>query len=205
MKKITTFVRNVTLETTEEKRAALILYMKEKARIFGSQIFSHVDQREIELWSDGRVLRVFDKLVAHFSQSNLYTKTFDACPWCIANYRSHGTGDCDECGYGDRHGRCREWASDYTQYMEGVDVSRTDAEALKSTLMPTPLYAYVKPLEEIIEWFGENYGRICCDGFATGDYSHRFNSNMIAGCGNRIEGNPDLDCWYYLEPWIDWK
>jgi len=51
----------------------------------------------------------------------------DICPWCVRQIYCRDNGeDCSGCGYGERHGICRELPSDYQILVKGKKNSLVD-------------------------------------------------------------------------------
>ena len=91
--------------TLEEKRKAIILFMRKKAEeisrltndlVSPEEYFNDEDEEEIAGWPEDDVEFAFQKLDRTTGENDC-----DWCPWCALYF-----GSCESCGYGHRHGVC---------------------------------------------------------------------------------------------------
>jgi len=96
----------------------IIQFMKIKNSYISSKTLYYVykeDFDEIKMWSEKLCQKIYES-IREYIQSDSDTRSFcmdtSICPWCVKDSFSY-EDDCLECGYGKRHGICRESSSLY--------------------------------------------------------------------------------------------
>lgn len=107
------FLRIESLFTKIDARAKLINYLNDRSNLIKSYtgIEDYInlgDITEVESWSKYKCVKILSKIGGSGDTKN--------CPWCILN----GFGNCENCGYGKRHGICLRSNSTYRTICEKI-------------------------------------------------------------------------------------
>jgi hypothetical protein len=87
--------------------------------IRGNTNILYIDDRDVDdinSWSDRECERVYTYIVDCINCDKNHDIRSNVCPWCVHHHYNHNYDDeCNDCGYGKRHGVCDEANSKYLQ------------------------------------------------------------------------------------------
>ena len=92
---------------------SLITEAQEAASNTPVEYFTKEDEEDIKRWSWQDVAVVWKSLL---SLNPWTAKDSDHCPWCVINKDRFGVSDCTECTYGHRHGNCKGYDAEPSDY-----------------------------------------------------------------------------------------
>jgi len=128
--------------TLEEKRKAIILFMKKKGVALkpwgGDRYFTEEDEQELRRWPPSKVEVAFSGINSALEEGDHGDASL--CPWCQAD-----RSICSNCGYGERHGHCNPDEDNTYGYL----LTRGDVEVLEDLIGDVVEDLWKSSLEEV--------------------------------------------------------
>ena len=94
----------------------IIKFMEMKRDVSLPIYFNDEDKDEIKNWPPNLSQEIWEDITKKFPLDPLFPKLLfigGCCPFCSYLEVTTGKVDCEDCGYGKRHGICDDCASDY--------------------------------------------------------------------------------------------
>ena len=108
--------REMLVEFMEGKQALL-----DKLGIHSPRYFTEQDKEEMLGWDEDVARKVFNRIEKEIDDGECSLTEY-VCPFCLVVMDCWDFEDCNSCGYGKRHGFCREMNSEFRDIIRLLDM-----------------------------------------------------------------------------------